>query len=766
MKFLKRLIIGLVGLVVLLAVVVVAVLNFVDLNDYKDRIETVAKDQTGRDLSITGDVNLSYFPWVGITLGEIELANAEGFEGAPFASIDNADVKIEVLPLIRKVVNVKTVQLRGLQMDLQRAADGTTNWDDLANREPATTSTTENDTTTEVEGDPAAIAALAVGGIEITDALISWQDDQAGVDAKLSEFNLTTGAIELAKPFELTTDFKVNSDSSGVAASVNGGGEVMLDLEQQRYSLANFTLNTDAVGDVLPGGKLDVAFGSSLLADLTAQTVDATDISLKVLGLSLTGKASVTGLDTEPQVSANLASDTFNLKTVFEKLGIEAPVTADENAMSAASLSLSLAATPAAASLKDLTIKLDETTFTGTAELPNLAAAMPPARFKFGVDKINLDRYLPPTSDAPAETAGSTETTTAESAEDTPIELPMDLLRQLDVAGTFSVGELVIMNLTTRDIEVPLNAAGGVIALENIAAKLYDGTLSSTMQLNAKNDTPAYSFLAALTKVESDPLLADLRQADSPMSGNANFNANLTTQGNSVNGLRSGLNGNFDAAFLDGSVNGVNIGYQLRRAKAAIKGQKLSDDAKQVKTDFSSLSVSGTITDGVVKTDDLDMRSPLLRLSGAGMVDLPQEYLDYTPSILVTGSAEGQGGKDLEELAGIQLDVPLKGKFDELSADFTGVLLAGLKDNITGAAKAKAKAAADKLKAEAKAKLNAEKAKAQEQLNAKKAEAQKKAQAELAAKKEQAQKAAQEKAASAAEKAKSKLKSGLGNLLK
>nr|MBX2823190.1 AsmA family protein [Gammaproteobacteria bacterium] len=727
MKFLKRLVLGLVGLIVLLAVVVVVVLNFVDLNDYKDRIENITKTQTGRDLAITGDLNLSYFPWVGISLGELELANAEGFEGAPFARIENANVKIEVLPLLRKVVNVKTVELRGLQMDLQRAADGTTNWDDLANGEPATTSTTENDTTTEVEGDPAAIAALAVGGIEISDALISWQDDQAGVDAKLSEFNLTTGAIELAKPFALTTDFKVNSDSSGVAATVKGAGDVTLDLDQQRYSLANFTLETDAAGDILPGGKLDLSFGSSVVADLTAQTVDATDISLKVLGLALSGKAAVTGLDTEPQVSANLASDTFNLKTVFEKLGIEAPVTADENAMSAASLSLSLAASPAAATLNDLTIKLDDTTFTGSAELPNLAAAMPPARFKFGVDAINLDRYLPPTSDAPAEETATAETQDSAPAEDIPIELPLDLLRQLDVAGTFSVGELTIMNLTTRNIEVPLNAAGGVIALENIAASLYDGTLSSTMSLNAQNDTPAYAFLAALTKVESDPLLADLRQADSPLTGNANFNADITTQGNSVNGLKSGLNGSFDAAFLDGSINGINIGYQLRRAKAAIKGQSLSDDAKQVKTDFSSLSVSGSIKDGVISTDDLDMRSPLLRLSGAGVVDLPQEYLDYTPSVLVTGSVEGQGGKDLEELKGVQLDVPIKGKFDELSADFTGVLLAGLKDNITGAAKAKAKAAAEKVKAEAKAKLDAEKAKAQERLNAEKAAAKEKA---------------------------------------
>ncbi|MBX2825021.1 MAG: AsmA family protein, partial [Gammaproteobacteria bacterium] len=595
MKILKRLFVGLVGLVVLLVVVVVVAANVLDPNDHKNFIENKTQSLIGRDLSITGDIKLSYFPWVGIKLGEIELANAEGFEDKPFAKIDHANVKVELLPLLRKVVNAKTVELAGLTVNLHRAADGTTNWDDLANREPVTTSTTEDNTTTEVEGEPAAIAALAVGGLDIADALINWQDDQSGTDATLSNFDLTTGAIELAKPFDLNTSFELNSNSLGLAAKVKSGGNVNLDLAEQRYALNGLTFETNATGDMLPAGKLDLSMATSILADLTAQTVDATDLTVNILGLTLAGNIAVEQLDAEPQIAATLASENFSPREVMKQLGIEAPVTADEKVLSAASVSMAVAASPAAAKLKDLTITLDDTTFKGSARLPNLAAAMPPVRFDFGVDKIDLDRYLPPGSDAPVEESATTETA---ATEDTPIELPMELLRQLNVKGVFSVGELKIMNLTTRDIAVPLNAKGGVIALEDVAAKLYDGTLASTITLNAKADTPVYSVNTALTKVESDPLLADLRQADSPLSGNANFNAALETAGNSVNGLKAGLNGTFDAAFLDGSINGINIGYQLRRAKATIKGQSLSEDEKQVKTDFSSLSVSGVFKDG------------------------------------------------------------------------------------------------------------------------------------------------------------------------
>ena len=187
--------------------------------------------------------------------------------------------------------------------------------------------------------------------------------------------------------------------------------------------------------------------------------------------------------------------------------------------------------------------------------------------------------------------------------------------------------------------------------------------------------------------------------------------ADITTAGNSVKALTAGLNGDFNTAFTDGSINGINIGYQLRRAKAALSGQKLSADEQQVKTDFSSLSVSGTFTNGVMNSDDLDMRSPLLRLGGAGQVDLPGEQVDYTLTSKITGTAKGQGGDDLASLKGVQLDIPIQGSFTELSEDPAGVMVRGMKNgisgNLKGAAEAAAKEQADKLKAEGEAQMKA-----------------------------------------------------------
>ena len=731
MKLVKWLLGTLVVLVLVIGVGVAALVYLVDWNDFKDTIQNQVKKQTGRDLTIAGDLSPSVFPWAGITIGQINLANAEGFGDQPFASIGGADVKVKLLPLIKREVNVRTVELNGLELDLQRAADGTTNWDDLI-KSTTTTSTTEEGSeddeqvTTEVEGSTATIAALAVGGIEVTNANVSWKDASTGTDAKLSEFNLQTGAIELEKPFDLDVNFSVISNSMDLQADVTGNANLMVDLNNQMYSVEGLTLTTDAKGGALPDGQLQATIGADIVAMLGEQQIDVSKLSLAALGIELGGAINVTNLDTEPTITGQLSSNDFSPREMFEKLGIEAPVTADEGVLTKANLSLALAATPASAALNDLTITLDDTKFTGKASVPSLAGAVPPVRFDFNVDSIDIDRYLPPPSDAPAAEEQASAPAVATTG-DEPIELPVELMRGLDIDGTFSVGSVKVSNLTTQNIVVPVKAKAGQLGVQDMKASMYEGALTANAGVDVTGDTPGYSVDMSLAGIEAEPLLGDLLQKDSFLSGGGEVAANISTRGNSVNAITAALNGNFKTAFTDGSINGINLGYQIRRAKAALTGGSAPAEEGAVKTDFTSLGVSGTFTNGVMQSDDLDMRSPLLRLGGGGKVDLPGENVDYTLTTLITGTAEGQGGAGLSDLKGVKLSIPIRGTFDELAANFAGVILSGMRDNITGNLKNQAKALADqeaaKLKAQAKEKADAVKAEARERADAAKAEA-------------------------------------------
>src|SRR3569833_835262 len=120
------------GLVLLLIDdIVVFALTF-DANKYKSEIAAAVNKATGRVLTIEGDIHLSIFPWLGAELGAMRLSNAPGFGDEPFAQIGAAAVKVKLLPLLCKEVEVDEVTLNGLRLSLRRDANGHTNWEDLA----------------------------------------------------------------------------------------------------------------------------------------------------------------------------------------------------------------------------------------------------------------------------------------------------------------------------------------------------------------------------------------------------------------------------------------------------------------------------------------------------------------------------------------------------------------------------------------------------------------------------------------------------------
>ena len=119
--------------IVLLLIASVCILPFViDPNDFKPELAAAVKDKTGRELLLDGELKLSLFPWIGISTGKITLGNAPGFEGQPFATLEETHVKILLLPLLSKKIEVNHIVVKGLVMNLARNKQGITNWADLA----------------------------------------------------------------------------------------------------------------------------------------------------------------------------------------------------------------------------------------------------------------------------------------------------------------------------------------------------------------------------------------------------------------------------------------------------------------------------------------------------------------------------------------------------------------------------------------------------------------------------------------------------------
>src|ERR1700738_5312910 len=96
-----KIVAGLVGgIIVLVVAVLLAVWFLVNPNDYKGRIAAAAKDSTGRELILKGDIKLSVFPGIALELGPASLGNTPGFSEEPFLAFNHAAVRVKLIPLL------------------------------------------------------------------------------------------------------------------------------------------------------------------------------------------------------------------------------------------------------------------------------------------------------------------------------------------------------------------------------------------------------------------------------------------------------------------------------------------------------------------------------------------------------------------------------------------------------------------------------------------------------------------------------------------
>jgi AsmA protein len=583
-KSLKILAIAAASLIALFILLVVGLTLFLDPNQFKGRIIETVKAQTGRELRIDGKLGWSFFPWIGIETGKLELGNAPGFGPEPFARLDGAGAKVQLLPLLRKQIVVDTVFLDKLMLNLARNAAGKTNWDDLTKPSKAEEKPAEK---------PAAGRELGIGGvsikkIDIRQADVTWSDQSTGAHYAVHNLDLKTGTIGIGQPLDVNLAFDFESGQ--------------------------------------PAMRTRVSLTSRLAFDPAAQTLDVTALSLSAHDLSLLASLKATHVLEAPEVSGTLELKPFNPRTLMDKLGVKYD-SADKKALSTLALKTRFAATGDSAELKDLALTLDDSRLSGTLGIRHFAR--PAYRFDLAVDRIDLDRYLP--APAPAPTGAKS----GAAAAPAPVEIPLSLLRALALQGRLRVQQLTAFNLHSTDAVVQVSADNGLITLGPNQAKLYGGKYAGRTALDVRGKTPLLNIDESVSGIELAPALKDALRFDK-FAGTANLGAKLTARGLDANQIKATLSGNADFAVKDGAIKGVNLKKMSDAIAAAIRDksyQKLTEIVPQAgdETRFTHLSGTAQIKNGVVQNNDLKIQSPdLLNVSGKGSVNLPKETLDYT----------------------------------------------------------------------------------------------------------------------------------------
>ncbi|EGB14303.1 AsmA family protein [Pseudodesulfovibrio mercurii] len=684
---------GLIGLGVCLVLFVISAVIFAavfDPNDYKGRISQAVLKETGRTLTFDGDISLTFFPGLGVTLGGLSLSNAEGFGPAPMASVRSARVTVRLLPLLMGKVRFNRLELDGPVLNLGRDEKGGANWDDLVGREPDKADKADQD-----EDAGSGTFDLDVAGVAVRNGSLSWDDRKSDTRFLLRGLDVTTGAISKGGlfPVKLSVNFDCSKPDAKGALTLEGKSSI--DLASRQYGHMDVHATVKATGAAIPGGVLDGKLNFQFLAlDFNKETAQVTGLECTAYGATLLADGTIRGLtDGLKAATASLTLQPADLRTVFAALGAPAPNTADPKALTEVGGTAKVNFKTGRLALDDVELSVDGCRIVGKGTVER-GRAWPRITAQVDAGEVDLDRYLPPKH---GENEGAAqEQAKAGGLDDT--VLPAGVIRRLEFDLDANAAGVKIGGAKLGKTAVTAKAEGGLVTVDPMVAEAYGGTVKVSGTVDARQGAPVVRIRSEVVHLDVGALAGDVT-GKSEYAGIADYTSSLNAQGERMKDLLGTLGGEFTFKLSDGVFPGVDLVGMARTTQTA-KGRDTVESDHADSTKFGSITGTGTIKDGVVTNQDLEVMAPGLRADGHGAFSLVTRQIDYMVKAKLVPTGQGQGGKSSDELFGVMVPIHVTGTLDKphywvsvkeyakalggVVVDTVGTVLGGVKNVVKG----------------------------------------------------------------------------------
>ncbi len=727
-----------------------------DATHYKSIAIDWMKTERQRTLAIDGPLHLSVFPRLAVKVSKLSLS--ERARGEEFASIDQAALTLQWLPLLRNQLVVDSVNARGMRALITRDAQGVRNIDDLigAKGSPAAPKTS---------GPP---MRFEVGSVHVEDSRLALRDEQTQITGTVTMDNFTSGrlasgqetpllfrttvALERPQVLRLTFDGKTAltfDAATGSAKLRDTTVKVGGDSEAVKSLHATLAGNLAWDGSTLTAGPIDVNLSDAKMAGIalgpstliarrlvyspSAQKVELEALKLAVSGkqgtadfgaslewpqlavageqlqgsgfsgrINLDGKTTLAGSfqsgapignfealrlpgfalklagssgprKIDGQMKSNLLLRPGRSAATMEKLELRANIT--EPGLQPLALTLfGNVGTDARGTQWALQGALNNNKFESNGSA-SFNAAVPAVQANARFDRLDLNQVLATSASAAASAAAPT------APADTPVAL--DGLTAINGRFNVSAGQLTYRQYDVAEAKFDATLDNGTLRVTRLSGNAWGGNIDASGVAESK--TKRINVKLVANGVNANALLKDVAGKDL-LEGTGRVSADLSTSGASLGALRANLAGAAALQLRDGAVKGVNLARTLRQAKAALsmKQDAITKASTAEKTDFSELTASARIEGGVARSDDLDLKSPFLRIGGNGRFDVGNGRIDYTARATVASTATGQDGTELAALRGVTVPVILSGPFDSIDwrVQWSGVAASALENKL------------------------------------------------------------------------------------
>ncbi|HET7210225.1 MAG TPA: AsmA family protein [Methyloceanibacter sp.] len=313
--------------------------------------------------------------------------------------------------------------------------------------------------------------------------------------------------------------------------------------------------------------------------------------------------------------------------------------------------------------LHPLTLNAGGNSLSGSA-VADLSGAVPAVNAAFSGQALNLDALLGQQGTSLAVSEGAPQAGWSDA------RIDFAPLRGVTAKLKLSTGALTYGGIRIAQANLIATISGGKLAASLPNFKLYDGAGTLNLTVDASGKVPAQRIRLSLVNFSAYPFLKDAAGFEN-LEGTGAITLDLATSGASQRAMVSGLGGTAKFDFADGAIRGINIAKTIRSLSTGILSGWQENAAE--KTDFATLGASFKVAKGQAETSDLRLAGPLVRMAGAGSVNVPSQTLKLRVNPELVASLEGQGGKDLK---GLGVPVVISGPWASPSIypDIEGIL--------------------------------------------------------------------------------------------
>jgi AsmA protein len=598
----KKLLIGLAAVIVLVIAAAIAVPLFIPLDTYKAKIVALVKSETGRDLKIAGPVHFSLFPSVALEANDVSLSNPPGAASPNMVQLKTLEVELKLFPLLHGGLEISQFKLVQPVIALEVDKQGKPNWA-FTPAAPAAQPAAPSAPAASSSSSGANFSAISLGDVSISDGQASYLDQRTGEKKQLTGINMTLSLPSLDEPF-------------------TAKGAAVWDGEK-----ATLAVQIDKPGTLQRGGASPVAITFAANPINFAFKGDATGAALSKLtgGIDLS-IPSVRGLAKWAGVAFDAPGTGFGQMTLSGKIDKDGQKIAFSNAV----------------------IALDAIKATGALSV-DTGGAKPVLAGRLDVDKLDVNPYLPPenkggSTSAPSSTsarssggaaaggggaaAPAASSTKSSGWSDAPID--MSPLKLANADFDLTANAILYRKIAVGKSALALHLKDGRFEADLSQIALYQGKGQGKFTADGSGAIPAIAMNFNLSGVAIQPLAKDAADFDK-LSGTGSIVIDVSGHGKSQREIVNSLSGKGSLNLANGKIEGVNLMAFTKNVTSALTGAIGGSNA----TDFGALTGTYTITNGILKNNDLKLTSSEVPMTGAGTVDLPARTVNYrlTPNV-------------------------------------------------------------------------------------------------------------------------------------